>query len=101
MVKIKSLIPSLRQNNKYLLYEADKEITEKQIFKGIEDFIGCLGVAKANPVLLMKKKKKGIIKVNNKYVNHIKTALMLIKGNTVRTLRVSGMINRLKKLEGF
>lgn len=96
VVKIKPLIPSLRENNRYLLYEADDEINESQILGGIKEFIGCLGIAKANPVLLIKKKKKGILKVNNKYVNHVKTALMLIKENKVRTLKVSGMIKRLK-----
>ena len=96
MIKIKALIPSLRENNRYLLYEADKIITEKEVIKGIKEFIGEFGIAKANPVLIIKKQKKGIIKVNRKYINHIKTALMLIKNNNIRTVKVSGMLNRVK-----
>lgn len=91
-------MPSLKENNRYLLYEAEKEITEAQVHESIKDFIGDLGVAKANPVLLIKKSKKGIIKVNNKYVNTIKTALMLIKDNNVKTVKVSGMLNRIKEV---
>lgn len=97
VIKIKRIIPSLRENNKYLLYEAEKNISEKDILKGIKEFIGELGIARANPVILIKKKKKGVIKVNNKYLNEIKTALMLIKDNNVKTVKVSGMIKRLKE----
>ena len=61
----------------------------------IRSFIGDLGMARAGIKFLKKKGNKGVIQVNNKSLNEIKTALALIEKENVRTLKVSGMLNKL------
>ena len=105
VVKIRPLLPILKEKKRYLLYE----ITSKEKLFNIENtienelrnFIGNLGLAKARFKLIKTKDSKGIIKVSNKYVDEIKTGLSLISeiNDTpvrISTLKVSGVINKLE-----
>lgn len=89
---------------------ADKKIKEYNLIadalkKANLDFIGQLGCAKANPVILKgcwdSNKQKGVIKVNTKYTPEIKTSLSLIKNiNKERVIvdcvGVSGTLKKAK-----
>ena len=104
--KIKPLLPSLREKKRYLVYEI---ISDKKIdLKGVKDnikrkvmvFMGELGYSKAGIMFLDKdKENKGLIRVNSKYLDHLRTALILIKDLNnqnvlIKTIGVSGMLNK-------
>ena len=68
----------------------------------IKSFLGELNLAKAGVIMLHNKGNKGIIRVNNEYVDEVKVALALINdynGNKVKieSIKVSGVINKLEK----
>lgn len=70
--------------------------------QAIQQFLGDYGRAQAGIMLIENTDKEGIIKVNTPYVNHIKTALALVKQINnetvmVKTTKVSGMINNVKR----
>ncbi len=82
----------------------DFRAISSQIMDNSLRLYGELGIAQAGIYMLPEKYKKGkgIIRVNHKYVNHIKAALALtkeVKGRKAifRTLGVSGMINKAEK----
>ena len=108
MIKIKPLLPVLKEKKRYLLYEIDgkNKISNDEIESGVRDFIGDLGMARAGFRFVKNKNNKGIIQVNHKYVDEVKTGLMLIKKinrNQVRfrTVKVSGVINKLMRDSHF
>lgn len=108
--KLKPLLPSLKEKTRYIGFE----ISSNSNFKGFQPIndaimqeclllMGELDLARAGPIVVKNKWKpsenKGIIKVNRKYVDHVKASLALIKqikgkDVVVRSLRVSGMINK-------
>ncbi|RMF55386.1 ribonuclease P protein component 2 [Candidatus Woesearchaeota archaeon] len=114
MAKTKPLLPSLRENKRYLVFKviSKGKLTDfSKIAKAIElaanKLLGFLGVAKAGIVPLRDKwnqrTQTGIIRVNTKYVDHLKSSLSLInkigrKSVVIRSLGVSGI---LKKTERF
>lgn len=98
MIKIKKILPSLREKKRYITYEAIPKLNiKKEVSKKILELLGLLNYGKANVQIM-----NNIIRVNNKYVDHIKSALTLIKEVDnkpviVKTVKVSGMINNVKK----
>ena len=105
-VKIKTLLPSLKENIRYFLYEIKSEnnikITKKMIEDELRNFIGELGLAKAGLNFIETNNNKGILKVNAKSLHEIRTGLALINNINnnkvnVKTLKVSGTINKLKR----
>ncbi len=111
--KIKPVMPSLREKKRYLVFEiiSKKEIksfseVSSLIWQSSLSFLGEIETAKAGiwvlPDKWNPKKRKGIIKVNNKYVDNLKTALTLIKSFKrqqiiIKSVGVSGMINKADK----
>ncbi|MFH1592310.1 MAG: Rpp14/Pop5 family protein [Candidatus Woesearchaeota archaeon] len=100
VTKIKSLLPSLKENKRYVLYEimSKNKIMgnhQKILEEEIRGFIGDLGIARAGLKFIKSKENKGILQVNHKSVHEVKTALALIDRFNVRTVKVSGMINKL------
>jgi len=104
---MKVILPSLKERNRYIVYE----IREKKPFSKVKleiknsilKFLGEFESAKANVLILDDfKNNKGIIKVNAKYVDKIKVALMLIKDPVIEAVGVSGTIKkaRLKFIGG-
>ena len=107
--KIK-ILPTLREKTRYLAFEiiSDHEIKD---FKAVSNeianksllFLGQLGLSKAGIRILPEKwnldLKRGIIKVNNIYVNELKSSLTLIekinnKDVVVKSIGVSGILNK-------
>lgn len=111
--KIKAVLPSLREKKRYLVFEitSKKDIksfseVSNLIWQSLFSFLGEIETAKAGiwvlPDKWNPKKQKGIIKVNNNYLDKLKTALALIKNFkkqhiVVKSVGVSGMINKAEK----
>lgn len=82
--KEKNLLPSLRENKRYMLVEASREEIEKAIL----DYVGILGYSKAGVMFVGK-----ILAVNRKEVDKVKAALLLAG---IKVKRVSGTLKGLK-----
>ncbi|MEM2954359.1 MAG: Rpp14/Pop5 family protein [Candidatus Nanoarchaeia archaeon] len=107
--KIKS---TSKERKRYLLVKIDypKEISGREIENIIINaclkFLGELGFSKASILVLPESLRKNqiIVKVSHKYVDDVKTALMLIKESNslpmrLSVIRISGTIAKLKKLQ--
>ena len=89
MIKIKPLLPSLREKPRYIKYKTEKMLSKDCIYNGIKQFLGELGMAKAG----VKMMDNNIIRTNSKYVDEVKSALLLIKGLNITN--VSGLLNKI------
>ena len=87
-IRIK-LLPALKEKKHYLVFKGDKDKVEKSLM----DFLGILGVAKANPAIILSKKDEGILSFNRDYSDEIKTALAF---SGIHTLGISGTIKKAK-----
>ena len=100
-------MPSLREKKRFVVFEiiSNNKFDEKQASDAINSqclsFLGELGFSKAGIMFLPDKFKnnKGMIKVNNKYVNELKSCLALTKKINnedviVRSIGTSGIINK-------
>jgi len=111
--KIKAVLPSLREKKRYLVFnivskkniKSFSEVSEL-VWQASLRFLGEIETAKAGiwvlPDKWNPKKQKGIIKVNNNYLDKLKTALALIKNFkkqqiVIKSVSVSGMINKAEK----
>ena len=108
--KLKPLLPSLKEKKRYLAFKILSESaigSSGQVSKAIWDhslgFLGELGCAEAGIILLQDKYNKGaqtgIIRVNHKHVDKMKSALMTIKSIEgkdviVYTTGVSGILKK-------
>ncbi|MEK6934375.1 MAG: Rpp14/Pop5 family protein [Nanoarchaeota archaeon] len=96
MIRIKNLLPSLKEKKRYILYEIDGKMNYKDVDDNLKRFIGELGYAKAGVRFVKSKEDKGIIQVNHRYVDEVKTGLALIN-KPIRTKKVSGVLNKVKE----
>jgi ribonuclease P/MRP protein subunit POP5 len=112
-MKIKPLLPSLREKKRYLVFEIISKNKIKQaseVFKAIIDsilsFAGQKGTAQAGIIILNdkydKEKQKGIIRVNNKMTDVLKSALILIKEISgepvaIKSIATSGILKKAEK----
>ena len=111
--KLKPVLPSLREKKRYLVFEIvskEKINNIDQISSSIMNhsfkFMGQIGVAKAG-IMVLKNKwnaelQRGIIKVGHRYVDDVKSALMLMsvidnKDAIFRSLGVSGVLNKAER----
>ena len=106
-MKQKLLKPSLREKKRYLVYNI---ISENNInYKGIKEEIinkfkehfGNFELSKANLKFLEFNNNTGIIKINNKYLDHLRASFCFVRKINkedviVRSLGVSGMIKKAK-----
>jgi ribonuclease P/MRP protein subunit POP5 len=109
MKKIKPLLPSLKEKKRYLVFEviSDKIISQKlindSIEKNTEYFLGDLDKARSGLIIIKerfnKSNQRGIIRVNNKYVDKLKFSLALIKrisnkNAIIKSVGVSGILKK-------
>lgn len=102
---MKPLLPSMREKKRYVVFETitdkfDSKKTEKLIMDNNLRFMGEFGISKSGLMFLSDSwnKNKGIIKINPKYVDELKMALGLIKGDIiVNVLGVSGTLKKAKQ----
>tara|TARA_Y100000310_G_scaffold345858_1_gene471595 strand:- start:22134 stop:22565 length:432 start_codon:yes stop_codon:yes gene_type:complete len=107
--KFKPVIPSLREKKRYLVFEvvSKGKVSFKQMYDSLNNallgFLGQFGMAKAGVMIMEDKwdvnEQKGIIKLDNKSVDSVKSGLMFVnkidgKDAIVKTLGLSGMINK-------
>ncbi len=105
----KAVLPSLREKKRYLAFEIisqykfDFMTVKNAILSSCQLFLGQLGMAKAGIIVLAdnfdNKKQKGLIRVNNKYINELKASLALInkinnKNIIIKSLGVSGILKK-------
>ena len=96
-------MPSLREKKRYLAFEveSEKKLDSKEaqtlIENSLKRFVGELGMAKAG-IIFMKdwKNNRGIIKVNTKSVDELKASIALIKDITIKSLTLSGSIEKVR-----
>jgi len=109
----KPVIPSLREKKRYLVYEIiskRKFNTYQQVADTINytslQFLGELGYGNAGMMLIHDQwdyeTQRGIIRVSHLYVNHMRSALMLIKGVNneeviFRTVGISGALKKARR----
>lgn len=105
---MKSLLPSLREKKRYLAFEmvSDEKFKDTEVENAIKketlSFLGTLNYGIAGVRILKNNGKNGVIRVESKFVNHIKTAMILIKEiNNKKVIfkinKVSGILNKIKE----
>ena len=108
--KLKPILPTLREKKRYLAFEImskskikDFSAVSSSIWAYLLSFMGEIGSAKAGMWVLAdkfdSKTQTGIVRINHKYVNELKTALALIdkienQEVIVRSLNVSGILKK-------
>ncbi len=108
--KLKPILPSLREKKRYLAFEIiskekikDSAIVYNTLRSAAMNFMGEIGMSNAGMIMLSDKwdieKQRGIVKVNHKYVDHLRAAITLITniGNQqviVRSVGVSGILKK-------
>jgi ribonuclease P/MRP protein subunit POP5 len=83
------LLPTLKERKRYVVFEviSSRKVSlpemKNTVNGALHTFLGTLGNAKAAPILLPERwnsvKQRFIVKVNNKYVDELKVAMMFIK----------------------
>ena len=87
------------------MFEAlsEKPLNEKELSREIEKqvygFLGEYNTAKAGFMIVESKGNKGLIKVNNKYLDYVRSGLMMINkvsnnDTLINVINVSGMLNK-------
>lgn len=110
MAKLKSLMPSLKEKKRFIVFEiiSNNQIKDfKKVYQAIwqksNEFLGKFETAKAGLWLLgdkwSEKKQKGILKINNKYVDKVKAVFTMItdiekQKIIIRSIGVSGILNK-------
>ncbi|MBW2980586.1 hypothetical protein KY360_04170 [Candidatus Woesearchaeota archaeon] len=109
--KLKAIPSSLREKKRYVAFEVlskDKmniDSIKKAIEGSFKEYVGLLGVSKANLYILKDKwnqeRKRGILRVNNKMLEHLKASFALIKeiGGKKAIIHAVGVSGILKKAE--
>ncbi len=107
-MKLRPLLPSLREKKRYIAFEVhtdgkiDLDHAKKSIEQSMKGFLGDLGMARAGVLFLSDwKQNRGIIKVNTKYVDDVKASLALVqesasKKATIRSIGVSGALEKIR-----
>lgn len=98
---MKNILPSLREKKRYIVFEAieRKQNIEETIIESCLNFLGSYNYGRAGIQVLKElgRDRKGVIRVNNKYVDHIRAALMLNKKPVIKCIGVSGTIKKAKE----
>ncbi len=110
--KLKAIPSSLREKKRYVAFEvlSKDKMNIDSIKKAIEDsfkeYVGLLGMSKGNLYVLKDKwnaeRQRGIVRVNNKMLEHLKASFALIKeieGKKVaiHAVGVSGILKKAEK----
>jgi RNase P/RNase MRP subunit POP5 len=97
------LLPSLKQKKRYIIFEVSEKVSEldlkEEVSQALFEFVGTLGVSKMSPLFVKYKNNKFIMKINHKYVDEAKSALILIKTIknkpvTIKSIITSGTIKK-------
>ncbi|MBT5022959.1 hypothetical protein HOK51_04515 [Candidatus Woesearchaeota archaeon] len=110
---MKPLLPSLRERKRYLVYEIisngpiqDTKTVSKTFWSAFNRYLGELGCSQAGIMILEdkynKQNQRGVIRVNNKFVDKIIANLALIDNidNQKTIVNTVGVSGTLKKAQG-
>lgn len=86
---MKSLIPSHREDKRYLLLKG--EDLKKNVPIAIKEFIGILGLSEAVPVFI----EKDILSVNRKSLDKVRASFVVFP-EEIKVMKVSGTLKSLK-----
>ncbi len=109
-MKGKPLLPTLRTKKRYVVYEviSEKDITQNKVIEAIltsyKECFGIFGLAEAgikDMKIYNEKLKRGILKINHKYVDELRTSFSMIKEIdnikvNIHTVGVSGILKKTK-----
>ena len=106
--KVNTLNPSMRENKRYLAYEiiskSKLKCSDKELINKINSLLGVFQSSDAGIIRVKydAKIQKGVLRVNRKFVDHIRSCFVMIKELCsekvlIRTLTVSGMVNKAKE----
>lgn len=87
---MKALIPSHRENKRYLLLNGKNLKTN--VYNAIKEYIGNLGLAEASPTWI----KKDILSINRKSLDKVRASFVLWP-EKIEVLKVSGTLKGLNK----
>ena len=90
---MKALIPSHKENKRYLLISGKN--LKKEVIEEIKEFIGILGITEASPIWIEVKGNSGILSVNRKSLNKVRASFAVSKKD-FKVLKVSGTLKGLK-----
>lgn len=91
---MKSLIPSQRENKRYLLVEGKN--LKQNIEKAILEFIGILGMSKVGLSFIETKSASAIICINREMVDKVRASFCVFK-EKIEVKKVSGTLKSLRK----
>ena len=109
-IKLKPLLPTLREKKRYITFNAkSKSNLDYTAIKGaindsLKEYVGDLGASKAGLIFMDKlynpKTQTGVVRVGNKYVDHLKASLALIKNINkhtviVKSVKTSGTLSQI------
>lgn len=91
---MKSLIPSHRENKRYLLVRGKN--LKKNIEKAILEFVGVLGLSKCGLSFVKSSGNSAVICINREAMNSVRAALCVFP-EKMEVLKVSGTIRGLNR----
>ncbi len=105
----KRLLSSLREKKRYVAFEAicdgfiNPTKIKDYIINNFKNLFGEIGLSKAGINFVEVYNNKGILRINNKYVDEIKASFCIIRKINkedilVRSLRVSGTLKKVRGL---
>ena len=104
-MKIKPILPSLKGKKRYLAFEVISEDNIKNMEEAIEtninNFLGEYEAGKAGIQMVEIHNNKGILRINNKYLDKVKSALLLTKEINkkkviIKSTKASGILKKIK-----
>ncbi len=106
--KVNPLKPSMREKKRYMVYEimSNQPVkgADKALITRIKELLGVFSASKAGvtSVKYNSTKQRGVLRVDRKFVDQIRSCFVMIKNLNnqevlIRTLRVSGMLNKAKE----
>ena len=105
-MKLKALLPTLREKKRYIAFEAFGEgtISQKAVVQALmselQRFLGEFGMARAGIIMLKDwHKNRGIVRVAHTQVDAVRMAILLARGKTFafKTIAVSGSVGKIRK----
>lgn len=105
-MKLKALLPTLREKKRYIAFEAfgDGEVSQRAaqstVMSELQRFLGEFGMAKAGVMMLNDwSRNRGIVRTVHTQVDAVRSAIMLAKGKdfAFKTLAVSGSLDKIRK----
>jgi RNase P/RNase MRP subunit POP5 len=90
---MKALIPSHKENKRYLLVQG-KDL-KKNVSYAIKEYLGVLGLAKSTPRWISIDGEIGVLSINRKSLDEVRASFALSKSR-IEILKVSGTLKKLK-----